>query len=611
MDTIPNLTILYGSQTGNAEDMAKRIGLQAKVRGLSKVQVLAVDDFQLKLLPKQKLVLFVCATTGHGQEPENMKNFYNFIRRRDLPSDCLKGLKFAVYGLGSSSYAKFNYVSKILFKRMKECGAEPIQELVASDEQHQFGCDGLIYPKLDELWKRLECERHTSSVPIDSGLENKFKNNSYSVLFYDEAEQVPSPSDKFSPEFKSKYTIREARCVVNQRLTPDSHFQDTRLFCYQTESQINYDPGDVCTIYPQNSEDNVLEFLRLLNLDPRKKFSVKKLDPNYMVNYLYDFIPNGLEIRDLVKYYLDIKSVPKRSFFEYLWPFSDDQMERDKLKEFASTEGQSELYEYCVRPKRTILETMLDFPKTVKNISFEYLFDLIPPMKPRSFSIASAASLHPNEFHLLVGVVGYKTNMKILRRGLCSNYLAHMTIADRSAAIVQDSSKLRFFIRKTSFKLPRDDEVPIVMVGPGLGLSPFRGFIQDRASRSRSRTTPTKSYLYFGCRFRDKDFYFQEELEDYANDYVIKLKVAFSRHEPKQYVQNLLAQDSQLISKLILEDNATIYVAGNSKLPEELRSLLGKILLKQTGDASPMQSGESEQIVRNLEATNRILYDCW
>jgi len=605
-----DLTILYGSQTGNAEDLAKRIGLEAKRRGVSSLQVLSVDDFNLKLLPKIKFVLFVCATTGHGQEPENMKNFYNFIRRRDLPNDCLRGLKFAIYGLGSSSYAKFNYVSKILFKRLSECGAEPLQELVASDEQHRFGCDGLIYPKLDELWPGLGLDSGTSLVKQDD--EKRKADNSYEVSFYDKDGDFPEPVDKFKTEFIAKYKIGAATCIVNDRLTPESHFQDTRLLCYKAHNPISYEPGDVCTIYPQNSDSTVQSFINLLRLDPKSRIRITKRDPNYMINYLYDFIPDGLKVEDLVRYYLDIQSVPKRSFFEYLWPLSDNELEREKLKEFATTEGQAELYEYCVRPKRSILETLMDFPNTVGNIKFEYLFDLIPPIKPRSFSIASSLRAHPNEIHLLVGVVNYKTSMRSPRLGLCSNYLASMKVNRDPVEKVAQESMLRFFIRNTAFKLPRDLHQPIIMIGPGLGLSPFRAFIEERAIRLEEegdelrREVLPASFLYFGCRYEEMDYYFRQSLEEYSEKCVIKLAVAFSRHKPKQYVQDLIAQDAHLIGQLIKEKNALVYVAGNSKLPENLRSLLGEIL----SEGSEF-SGDPEGIATRLEMSNRIRYDCW
>lgn len=582
------LTILYGSQTGNAEDLAKRIGLKAKRKGL-KVLVEAFDDFNIKLLPKQNVIIFVCSTTGHGQEPENMKRFYNFIRRRDLPNQCLSNLKFVVYGLGDSSYAKFNYVSKILFKRLKELGAKPLQELIAGDEQHSLGCDGIIYPKLDQLWSQLAID-----IDQSTSLFSDLPESSYDIRFIEDDSNKLDPNFVFSSNFIRRYEIKDATCTINERVTPDSHFQDTRFLSFKSTSEIDYEPGDVCSILPSNSDDDVDTFLEALGLDPNQKFAITKRDPSYMVNYLYDFIPGGLSIHQLVKYYLDIQSVPRRSFFEYLWPFSNDDIERGKLQEFSTTEGQSDMYEYCIQPKRSILEVLIDFPKTRQQIKFEYLLDLIPPIKPRSFSIASSLSKHPGEFQLIVGVVNYRTRLRKIRRGLCSNYLASFKEDHHEENI------LKFSIKKTSFKLPNDESIPIVMIGPGLGIAPMRSFIEHRSTGN--------NFLYFGCRFDNVDFYFKDELKEYEEDGRIKLRVAFSRQNFKQYVQDLLVEDSDMIKALIEQSNAILYVAGNSKLPEDIRKVLQKILSTEEPDCD---SQPNLSRVLRLESESRIQYDCW
>lgn len=602
---IMSITILYGSQTGNAEDMAKRIGQQAKSLGYQ-VLVEAADDFVLKDLPKQRFLLFVCSTTGHGQEPENMKNFYNFMRRRDLPKDCLSNLNYTVYGLGDSSYAKFNYVSKILFKRLQNCGANPIQELVAGDEQHPLGCDGIIYPKLDELWLKLGDIFKTSALILD-GRKTSLPPSSYEVIMLSN-DSTDSIGHVFKKDFAERYNLKTAICTANDRVTSKSHFQDTRLVCFNTEEPLDYEPGDVCSILPANSDDNVDQFIETLSLDPKQRFALRKRDTNYMVNYLYDFVPDGLSIRDLVKYYLDIQSVPKRSFFQFLWPFSKDELEGDKLKEFASTEGQEEMYEYCIQPKRSILEVLLDFPNTVSNVKFEYLMDLVPPIKPRSFSIASCSSLHPKEVQLIVGVVKYQTRLRKTRKGLCSNYLAAIKPVGKHHGDAKDENRLRFFVKRSDFKLPEDDNVPVILVGPGLGIAPFRSFIESRSLKANNRCT---TYLYFGCRYKIADYYFREELEQYHREGSIRMKVAFSREVPKRYVQDLLAEDSDLIRRLIVEENAIFYVAGNSKLPEELRTLLAKILVDDENGDSDQELVDGQKRVADLEAQGRILYDCW
>lgn len=606
MDT---LTVLYGSQTGNAEDLAKRIGQMGLSKGY-RVLVKTIDDFPVRCLAQKNMIIFVCSTTGHGQEPENMSKFFNFIRRRDLPQGCLSNLNFAVFGLGDSSYTKFNYVSKIVFNRLKYLGGIDLIPLTAGDEQHQLGCDGLIYPSLDQLWAILKInnerlQNHLTSVSVGYNVSR----NAYEVTYLDEKSQ--NAKDIYKDDFISKHNIIKGICVANERVTPDSHFQDTRFFRFKTIDQINYEPGDVCAIYPCNSDENVDLFIKALRLDPDHIFRLTKKVPGYMVNYLYDFIPDGLSIRQLVKHYLDIQAIPKRSFFEFLWPISKDDLEKTKLKEFSSTECQNELYEYCIQPRRTALEVLLDFPNTRECIQLEHLFDIIPPIKPRSFSIASSLCKHPNEIQLIVGVVNYKTRLRKIRMGLCSNFLASLMPVDLDKFMDSDpdsvGSSIRFKIHRSSFKLPTSPLRPIVMIGPGLGIAPMRSFIEARdALCSKS----SSNLLYFGCRFRDRDFYFNQELSYYEDKGLLNLRVAFSREEEKQYVQDLIEKDCDLIRELVEEQDAVIYVAGNSKLPEDLRIVLHKILIFEHGDSELVKDQEMIKI-KQLESSGRIQYDCW
>lgn len=601
------VTILYGSQTGNAEDLAKRIGYTLKSKGFSTL-VQTIDDFPLKSLTRLSYVLFVCSTTGHGQEPENMKTFYNFIRRRDLPNNCLTNLNFTVYGLGNSSYAKFNYVSKVLFRRLSECGAKPLQELVIGDEQHRLGLDGAIYPKLEELYSLLEYEVHGPNSLPHLRVEPR---SSYSVKFLCPSQVTMSFKNSLSfvkEEFIAKFGLKVARCVLNQRITPDEHFQDTRLLSFESNERIAFEPGDVCTILPENPDYSVDQFIKILSLDAEQSVELSKLDHNYMINYLYDFAPSGIKIRDLVKLYMDIHSIPRRSFFEFLSLFSDDQLEHQKLLEFASTEGQEEMYEYCIQPKRSILEVLLDFPHTVSNIKFEYLFDLVPPIKPRSFSIASAPQASKNQLDLVVGVVSYKTRLRKVRKGLCSNYLARLVTHDEvKEQRHHHGNEIKFYLHRSSFKLPENVNTPILMIGPGLGIAPFRSFIQQRVQTGVASSTNT--FLYFGCRYESADFYFREELEALVVRGLIRMRVAYSRQNPKMYVQDLLLEDCAIVRDLVINRQATIYVAGNSKLPEDLRSVFAKILVQDDGDTELLAQGE--RLVAELEQKNRILYDCW
>ncbi len=599
------LLILYGSETGNSEDLAKRIAQQAIRQSIS-VWVKACDDYNVSQLIYEQMVLFICSTTGIGEEPNNMKKFWKFIRRKDLPNDSLTSVRIAVIGMGDSSYQKYNFVAKKLYKRLLELGAIGLTQLVLGDDQHDCGPNATIDPWLINFWDQLKRVFHIPHNLLTLKDTNELLSPSFKVQFVDE--NYSPLSNDFSNElnenllpFYHKNNPYLARVLSNERVTRTEHFQDVRLIKLEIgdESSLKYGLGDVCLVKPQNSAQNVEQFLSLLKLDRNQNFILTKGEHNWMSgDSYYNNLPNPCSVLTLVTHYLDIQSIPKRSFFELFWRFSQNDLEKQKLQEFASTTSQEDLYEYCNRPKRNILEVLSDFPNTTPHIKFEYLFDLIPAINPRPFSIASSLNANPNELHLLVAVVNYRTRMKKPRLGLCSNWLANQT--------VESAAKVPIYLRKGTFKLP-SDSTPIIMIGPGTGVAPFRGFIQDRALRKVSN-----NFLFFGCRYRNSDFYLEEEWKQINRSGHLEYFVAFSRDKDneKVYVQHILWNERKLVWNLIYNNKASIYVAGNAKqMPTQVRQTIVDIFKQESNNAFDYK--KIEQIVDNLELSGRLQFECW
>ncbi|XP_030853099.1 NADPH-dependent diflavin oxidoreductase 1, partial [Strongylocentrotus purpuratus] len=389
------VVILYGSQTGTAQDVAERIGREAKRRHLA-ARVLPSDSYSIASLIQEELVIFVLATTGQGDEPDNMKKFWRFIMRKDLPGDSLNQLKFSVLGLGDSSYPKFNYVAKKLFRRLIQLGASDLIPLGLGDDQHELGPDAVIDPWLTSLWKEV-----LSLYPLPSGLEiipaHVCPPARYNVRFIESMENgfmkdiadtpIVEPRSSVAPNNLCPF---HAKMVANERLTAPDHFQDVRLVKLDVqESNIKYSPGDVLMIQPRNLTSSVDAFLQNMNLDPDQMITISQGDPDVPLPPSW-LLPPTCSIRYLATNYLDINSIPRRSFFEMLAHHARNELEREKFQEFDSAEGQQELYTYCNRPRRTILETLQDFPHVSSTIPLQYLLDVIPAIQPRAFSIASS-----------------------------------------------------------------------------------------------------------------------------------------------------------------------------------------------------------------------------
>ncbi|CAG2162563.1 unnamed protein product [Oppiella nova] len=597
-----DLMILYGSETGNSEELAKRIGRQAIDRSI-RVRVMACDEYNVSQLIDEKIVLLIVSTTGVGEEPNNMKNFWNFIRRRDLPNDSLCSVFVSVIGFGDSSYERFNFVAKKLHKRVLALGAKPFMDLVLGDEQHDCGPNAVIDPWLQVFWSRV-CELLSLSPDlsqiqdsdqlfspsfkvnfVDKKWEQSYKNN------FQEMHQTVQHFHKHNPYL--------AKVLSNERITSEDHFQDVRHIKLEVnDTKLSYGLGDVCCIKPQNSDLNINRFLSLLNLNKDMYFTLEKNEHNWLSeSSYYNNLPKPCSVLTLVTEYMDIQSIPKPSFFDLFYRFSDNDLEKEKLKQFAQNSTSDDLYEYCNRPKRNILEVLTDFPHTTARITFQYLFDLIPAINPRYFSIASSMNVYPNELHLLVAVVHYKTRLKDPRLGLCSNWLANQ--------LPSKNSNVPIYIKKGTFRLA-PDSAPIIMIGPGTGVAPFRAFIGDRALKKISN-----NFLFFGCRYRKSDFYFEEEWKRFNENGFLDFFSAFSRDsDQKVYVQNILWQQKDLVFELIHHKNALVYVSGNAKqMPKQVRETICDIFKDRMGGQP--DSKETELLVNRLELRGRIQYECW
>ncbi|XP_006062609.1 NADPH-dependent diflavin oxidoreductase 1 isoform X2 [Bubalus bubalis] len=550
------LLVLFGSQTGTAQDVSERLGREARRRQLS-CRVEALDSYPVVNLINEPLVIFVCATTGQGDPPDNMKNFWRFIFRRSLPSTALCQMDFAVLGLGDSSYAKFNFVAKKLHRRLLQLGGSALLPMCLGDDQHELG------------WPSKFTLQFLKDTP-SSGPE----------------ELCAAGTDPQGPPSELQPFL--APMVSNQRVTGPSHFQDVRLIEFDISgSGISFAAGDLVLIQPENTASHVQQFCQVLGLDPEQHFTLQPREPGVACPTR---LPQPCSVRRLVSQYLDIASVPRRSFFELLACLSPHELEREKLREFGSALGQEELCEYCTRPRRTALEVLCDFPHTAAAVPPDYLLDLLPLIRPRAFSIASSLRAHPSRLQILVAVVQYQTRLREPRRGLCSSWLASLDPA-------QGPVRVPLWVRSGGLTFPKTPDVPVIMVGPGTGVAPFRAAIQERVAQGE-----TGNVLFFGCRRRDQDFYWEAEWEQLQARGCLTLVTAFSREqEQKVYVQHRLRALGPLVWELLDGRGAHFYLAGNAKyMPADVCDTLLSIFREEGGLSGPDAAAYLAQLQRTL-----------
>merc|ERR1719489_66482 len=382
-----------------------------------------------------------------------------------------------------------------------------------------------------------------------------------------------------------------AKVLENKRMTSEDHFQDTILLVLDTtngDESLNYKPGDVVMVQPKNIPQDVQLFIDSMSFDGESRWEFQSTNDEDALNGV---IPDGVTVRQLATHYLDFKAMPGRSFFQTFALFSNDENEAYKLRELGSMEGTDDRYEYVNRPRRNILEVMQDFHKTTANIKVNNLLDLFPIMRARPFSIASSPSVHKNQIHILVAVVDYKTKKLVARRtGLCSTYMKHLRHNDDVMMWVKGGG-IRFH-----------DDRPNIMVGPGTGIAPIRSCVHEMVHRNKN-----DSVVFFGCRNKDKDFYFEEEWKQLSEG--VELFTAFSRDQSdKVYVQHLIKQQAQLLWDFIENKNASIYVVGSSnQMPSNVKEAFTNVYVTEGG----MNQDEAENYQKQLEVSKRYQQETW
>lgn len=426
-----------------------------------------------------------------------------------------------------------------------------------------------------------------------------------------------------------------AKMIENKRLTAPEWSQDVRHIVFelpfdQNES-LQYHPGDALAIVPSNSREITLEFLQFMNIDPSlivwemkkredesSRQSIKNDDDTIMADITK--IKSPISVIELFQNYIDFQSCPKqRRFFEQLQHFTTASHEKERLEYFASSEGAQDLRWYCYQEKRSYFQVFQDFPFCKP--SLDYLLDMIPLIQPRLFSISSSMAVHPQQVHLTVAVVRFKTPMKRIATGLCTNWLSETDPHSHSSPSapsqlspdILSSSLARVWIRRSStlFKLPADPSVPLILVGPGTGVAPFRAFIEQRHYECKVLGQEVgEIVLFFGCRHREKDELYGSEWRSYAEEGTLSAyHCAFSRDQgQKIYVQQMIAQQSALIFPLLTQKRAHIFVCGSSgNMPRDVRLAFISTLEKE----GPMDTKAATSLVQTMERTGRYNTETW
>ncbi|XQW85426.1 assimilatory sulfite reductase (NADPH) flavoprotein subunit [Thalassotalea piscium] len=536
----PTLTILYGSQTGNAKGVASTLATQAKANGLN-VDLINMGEFKPKSIKNLTHLLIVTSTNGEGEPPDDAIALHEFLSSKKAPK--LTDLHYSVLALGDTSYEYFCKTGKDFDEFLIALGAKQISP--------RIDCD-VDYEETAEAWSKTIIEKTSPLLGTSASAE------------------VVNIQTSTSDNAYSKQNPFAAELSLSQKITGRDSAKDVRhIEIDLLDSGIHYQPGDALGVWFENDAQLVDELLALLEIDGSETVKVK--DETLAIK---EALITRYEITQTsVNFVLFWAEVSKsKSLLELI-------EDKDLVRDYAS--------------KHQIVDVVKATPAKV---SAQQFVDSLRKLTPRLYSIASSQSEVEDEVHLTVGVVEYNENGQ-KRTGATSGFLSHR---------LEEGGTVKVFIEHNdNFRLPEDSNTPVIMIGPGTGVAPFRAFMQEREAQEAEG----ENWLLFGDQTFTQDFLYQVEWQGYLKSGLLtRLDLAFSRDQAEKiYVQDRLRENAQTVFEW-LERGAHLYICGDmSRMAKDVESTLVDIISTQ-GKKSEQQAQDYLKELRNAKRYQKDVY---
>ncbi|WP_366155287.1 NADPH-dependent assimilatory sulfite reductase flavoprotein subunit [Klebsiella pneumoniae] len=539
---VPTITLISASQTGNARRVAEALHDDLLAAKLN-VKLVNAGDYKFKQIAAEKLLVVVTSTQGEGEPPEEAVALHKFLFSKKAPK--LDGTAFAVFGLGDTSYEFFCQSGKDFDNKLAELGAERLLDRVDADVEYQAAA---------AEWRARVVEALKARAPVaapaqlaTSGAVNDIHTSPY-----------------------TKEAPLTATLSVNQKITGRNSEKDVRHIEIDLgDSGLRYQPGDALGVWYQNDPQLVKELVELLWLKGDEPVTVegKTLPLSEALQWHFELTVNTATI---------VENYATLTRSESLLPLVGDKAQ---LQQYAAA---------------TPIVDMVRFSPA--QLDAEALIGLLRPLTPRLYSIASSQAEVESEVHVTVGVVRYEIEGRA-RAGGASSFLA-----DR----VEEDGEVRVFIEHNdNFRLPANPETPVIMIGPGTGIAPFRAFMQQRAADGAQG----KNWLFFGNPHFTEDFLYQVEWQSYVKEGLLtRIDLAWSRdQQQKIYVQDKLREQGAELWRWI-NDGAHIYVCGDAN---RMAKDVENTLLEVIAEYGAMDAEAADEFLSELRVERRYQRDVY
>lgn len=360
-----------------------------------------------------------------------------------------------------------------------------------------------------------------------------------------------------------------------------------------------YEAGDHVAVYPKNDTELVEKLGALLNVDLDTVITLKNLDEDSSKKTPF---PCPCSYRTALTYYVDITHPPRTHVLKELIEYTTNEEHKALLKTMTtpSDEGKLLYSDWVNKSCRSIVHILDDLNSSKPPL--DHLLELMPRLQSRYYSISSSPKVHPDFIDMTAVLIEYETPSKRINKGVATSWL--------KTKLPNTGERIPIFVRRSQFKLPAKHQTPILMIGPGTGFAPFRGFIQERHWLKQQGKPVGDAILYFGCRKKTEDYLYQEELEKYLEEGALtKMYVAFSRDQAeKVYVTHLLRQNKKELWEIIGEKNGHLYICGDARnMARDVRDIVLEVICEEGGQTKT----EAEAFLKKMESQRRYSADVW
>lgn len=536
------LTVLYGSNLGTAEGFARDIAQSGDINGFE--TTLAPLDKHVDDLPTEGAVVIVSASYN-GSPPDNAVQFCEWLE--SASEGAANGVHYTVFGCGSRDWAStFQTIPRLIDDRLEKLGATKLADRGESDAREDM--DGQFHTWFDRLFTAI-------GEAFDLGIDFSKPVDAQPLYKVEVTDSVTANPIAMQAGTTAMKVLANRELQNHDGSNPSE--RSTRHIEIELPGGTSYAAGDHLCVVPVNGEKTVARALARFGFDDDAHIRVD------VTGGRRSPFPNGstFSVKRLAQVCGELQAVASRKDVGMLATHTRCPKTRPALDALAAPASEDgDLYRTEVFLKRkSILDLLEEFPAC--ELPFEVFLEMVPWLSPRYYSISSSPKADAGKLSITVGVVeGPALSGSGEYRGVCSTFLADAAPGGEIQAVVREPS--------ANFRLPDDPQVPLIMIGPGTGIAPFRAFVQERRVLKGEGKELGPAMLFFGCRDPEQDYLYREELETAAADGLIELHTAFSRSGPERvYVQDLVRKQGAQVWQLI-EGGAVIYICGDGSAME-------------------------------------------